>query len=485
MSSTTLSVALPEASSWSSAVSDLNREPNRRILIRDGCVISMDEAVGEFERADVLVEGDTIKQVGQRWLSDDQFADLTVIDAAGFIVMPGFVDTHRHMWQGQLRRMIPNVDISMYLGLRNSFAVQYLPEDSHIGTLAVALGALHSGVTTILDLAHNTRSAKHADAEVKALRDSGIRAVYACAPPEAGEWERHWPGDLARLTDLLADDPLVSLRMAQRCFSDVDNLNAERVSYARNLGLRMTIDPVAWDEGSAAITDLAAADLLAPDLTFVHCFDLSPAAWEAMGEAQVGVSLSPLVDEILGWGPEGLPTVQRSLDVGIAPALSVDIETTVPSDMFTQMRALLAVQRMRGSLGNLSVERAQLTAKDVLGYATREGARTVGLGELCGTLTPGKQADIVFLDTTAPNTLPLNNAYGTAVMGADVGNVTAVMVGGVLKKWAGSLVDVDVEDIHSRLTESRDRLASAVGFEIDLFTEYPTMDLGSNTLRMR
>ncbi len=139
---------------------------------------------------------------------------------------------------------------------------------------------------------------------------------------------------------------------------------------------------------------------------------------------------------------------------------------------------------MRGSLGNPADGREQITAKDVLGYATREGARTIGLEGVCGTLSPGTQADIVFLDTTSPNTLPLSNAYGTAVMGADVGNVTAVMVGGVFRKWAGSLVDVEIEDIHRRLVESRDRLASAVGFDIDMFTEYPTMDLGSNTLRM-
>ena len=168
----------------------------------------------------------------------------------------------------------------------------------------------------------------------------------------------------------------------------------------------MTLDPVAWDEGTNAILDVASEGMLGPDLTFVHCFDLSAEAWKAMGDAEVRVSLSPFVDELLGWGPEGLPTVQRALDVGIQPGLSVDIETTVPSDVFTQMRALLAVQRMRGSLGNEDVERPQMTAKDVLSMATTHGARTIGLEDVCGTLTPGKKADIVLIDCSTPNIFP-------------------------------------------------------------------------------
>ncbi len=165
----------------------------------------MDPNVGDFERGDVLIEGDTISRIGPGLEAESDNDVTTIVDAEGCIVMPGFVDTHRHMWQGQLRRMIPNVDISMYLGLRNAFAIQYEPSDNYAGTLAIALGALYSGITTIQDYAHNTRSADHADAEVEALTKAGIRAVYACAPPEAGEWDRQWPGDLARLNDQLAN----------------------------------------------------------------------------------------------------------------------------------------------------------------------------------------------------------------------------------------------------------------------------------------
>jgi cytosine/adenosine deaminase-related metal-dependent hydrolase len=477
-----LSVAVAGRADVPEAISALNRAADRRILITNGCVISMDPSIGDFATADILIEGDTISRIGPDLLAVLSDENITVLDASGMIVMPGLVDTHRHMWQGLLRRMIPNVDISTYLSVRNAFAVEYRPHDSYTGTLAIALGALYGGVTTILDLAHNTRSAAHADGEIAALRESGIRAVYACAPPEAGEWEHHWPGDLTRLKDELSSEPLVSLRMAQRILADVDRLGAERIGIARDLGLKMTIDPVGWDDGSAHIVELAAAGLLGPDLTFVHCCDLTDDAWKAMGDAQIGVSLSPFVDEILGWG-RGYPTVQKALDVGLVPGLSVDIETTVPVDMFTQMRSLLGIQRMRGSLGNPDVDRPQLTARDVLGFATRDGARIIGVDRDCGTLTPGKKADVVLLDCTEPNTFPLNNAYGTAVMGADVSSVRVVMVAGVIKKWGHSLVDVDLGAIRSMAEESRNYLASKVGYEVDLFTDYPTVELPEASLR--
>ena len=174
----------------SSEIRSLNQTSDRRIVITNGCVISMDPIVGDFAKADVLIEGDTISQIGPNLRAEAGEGEAAIIDAEGCIVMPGFVDTHRHMWQGQLRRLIPNVDISMYLGLRDAFAVQYEPSDSYAGTLAIALGALYSGITSIKDVAHNTGSAAHADAEIEALTQAGIRAVYAYAPPEAGEWDR-------------------------------------------------------------------------------------------------------------------------------------------------------------------------------------------------------------------------------------------------------------------------------------------------------
>lgn len=479
--STELRVSEPSSSSVPQAIVDLNGASQRRVLLSNACVISMDANVGDFVTADVLVDGDTISDVGPN-LGDSLDDAVTVIDATDTILIPGLVDTHRHMWQGQLRRMVPNVDLAGYLGLRNAFAVEYRPQDQYAGTLTNAYGALNAGVTALLDLSHNTRSSAHADAGVDALEESGLRAVFAYAPPEAGEWDRQWPGDLARIEAerFAGSDEMLSLRMAQRCFSDVDNLTPDRIEFARGLGLGMAIDPVAWDEGTKRILELARAGLLGPDLAFVHCSDLSEEAWQALGEAGVKVSLSPFVDELLGFDthPEHLPTVQRALDVGIFPGLSVDIETTVPGEVFSQMRSLLAVQRMRAALGNPAVGRPQLTARDVLAMATIHGAETIGLNAVCGSLTPGKKADIVMVDQSGPNAFPLNNAYGAVVMGADTSSVRFVMVSGVVKKWGDTLVGVDVAGVRSTVEDSRAYLLEQVGYEPDLFIDYPTLDTG-------
>jgi cytosine/adenosine deaminase-related metal-dependent hydrolase len=469
------------SSATPTAITTLNAAADRRVLVANACVITMDPTIGDFATADVLIEGDTISQVGPD-LGNSLDGEATVIDASDSIVIPGLVDTHRHMWQGQLRRMVPNVEFAGYLGLRNAFAVEYRPQDQYAGTLTNAYGALNTGVTTLLDLSHNTRTAAHADAGVDALAESGLRAVFAYAPPEAGEWDRQWPEDLARIKSERFDgsDGMLSLRMAQRCFSDVDNLNAERIEVARSLGIGMTIDPVAWDESTETILSLAKEGLLGPDLDFVHCSDLSDQAWSAMGNAGVKVSLSPFVDEILGFDTHAdrLPTMQRAMDVGIKPGLSVDIETTVPGELFTQMRSVLAVQRMRAALGNPAVGRPQLTARDVLAMATIHGAETIGLEQICGSLTPGKKADLIMIDQSGPNGFPLNNAYGSVVMGADSSAVRLVVVNGVFKKWGDSLVDVDIPRVRSLVEDSRRYLLDRLDYEPDLFIDYPTLDTG-------
>jgi len=249
----------------------------------------MDPEVGDFSRGDVLIDGDTIVGVGP----DLEGEGAQVIDARGFIVMPGFVDTHRHMWQGQLRRMIPNVDISMYLGLRNAFAAEYRPEDSHAGTLVTALGAVYSGVTTVQDYAHNTRSADHADAEIEALNRAGIRAVYACAPPEAGEWDQQWPDD-GRIGDLVS--ALGALNAGVTTVLDWSHIgNSPAHADACIDGLRASgIRAVYAYSGSASeLRRLRMQHFSSDDqlLTLAYATGADPAAWIAARGVGAAISL--------------------------------------------------------------------------------------------------------------------------------------------------------------------------------------------------
>jgi len=182
------------------------------ILLRGGTIVSMDPKVGDFARGDVLIDGRKIVAVGQVKAP----AQVQVIDATNTVVIPGFVDAHRHSWEGQLRRIIPDGAIAEYMATtHNGFARHYRPLDIYVGNLITALGCIDAGITCVIDNSHNSRSAAHSDAAVQALIDSGIRGVHASGAPAAGEWDRQWPQDLERLQKKFfsSTDQLVTLRL--------------------------------------------------------------------------------------------------------------------------------------------------------------------------------------------------------------------------------------------------------------------------------
>jgi hypothetical protein len=213
-----------------------SRDPRRRILIRGGTIISMDPAVGNLQRGDVLIEGARIAQIGPDLAAA---RDAVIVDAAGTIVMPGFVDPHIHAWQGQLAGLIPNSNVVETDKTHNYFTVMhqtlgphYRAEDMYIGNLLTALSCLDAGITCFCDNSHNSRSAAHADAAVRALKESGARAVYASGGvrfPEQ-QWERQWPEDLRRLksTHFASDDQLVTMRMYGAGVADEKSLMIRR-----------------------------------------------------------------------------------------------------------------------------------------------------------------------------------------------------------------------------------------------------------------
>jgi cytosine/adenosine deaminase-related metal-dependent hydrolase len=199
----------------------------------------------------------------------------------------------------------------------------------------------------------------------------------------------------------------------------------------------------------------------------------SERAWELIADNGVSVSIPTTSDAQIGiW--EAVPAIQPALDHGIRPSLSVDVEVVLGSDMFTQMRTLMSIQRMmtfnRRYLGEQDYP-APLGTKDVLELATVQGARTNGLIGTTGTITPGKQADLVVITADDWNTLPLNNAYGTVVTAADTRNVEAVFVAGRVRKWAGRLVGHHLAPVRALVEQSREHLLSDAGFELDILVQ--------------
>ncbi|MFT3873581.1 MAG: amidohydrolase family protein [Nocardioides sp.] len=433
-------------------------------VLRGATVLTLDPGLGRIDGGDVLVRNGRIAAVAER--IGDLPADAVTVDATDCIVTPGFVDGHRHCWQGSLRRLAVDADLAEYLAItHDGVARHYRPEDMYIGNRVALTGALDAGFTTVLDLSHNTRSKAHADAVFDAYRDTGIRAVHASAPPNAYEWEEHWPDDLGRLRDLADAQPLVTLRMAidMRRVRPVEEL----MGIARSLGLGITMDGVMGPGSAEELTRLGRQGFLGPDVTLIHATSLSESAWVEIERAGVQIVLATTSDEQLSLAG-GVPPVQRALDTGHKPGLSVDVEISLAGDAFTQMRATLLTQRMLAVMSRTAGERQpeMLTNADVLEMATMSGARAVGLADRVGSIAVGKEADLLVISAQGINSLPGGNPVGTVVQGVDRSDIRAVFVGGTLRKWDGAVLGVDLPDLRARAETSRDHVLSAAGFRI-------------------
>ncbi|HEY1510172.1 MAG TPA: amidohydrolase family protein [Solirubrobacteraceae bacterium] len=445
-----------------------------RVLLQGGTVLSMDAAVGDHVAADILIEGKTIAAVAPDLAEAASDGQAVVVDASGLVLIPGMHDTHRHCWQNQFRRLVPDIDsVDAYLKLAHGhLALHYRPHDIYVGTLISALGCLDAGITCVMDFSHNSRTAAHSDAAIGALRDAGIRGVHATCAPLYGDWDRQWPADITRLKEqyFASDDQLLTLRLGLLASRGMLAVSPEWLTLARDLGIGVSIDGVSGRVASANIEKLGHDGLLADDITLIHCSDLTDTLWRMIADSGTTVSLAPTSDAQIGIAAS-IPPIQQALDFGVRPSLSVDVEIALSGDMFTQMRVVLSTQRMlafnRRYLGDPDAPEA-IGVRDALEFATVQGAHANGLLDKVGTITPGKEADIVAVGAYDINTMPLNNAVGTVVSGADARNVEMVFVAGQVKKWRGELLGHDLGTLRKLVQESRDHVVAASGYELDL-----------------
>ncbi len=442
----------------------------RPILLERGCVLTLDRAVGDFESADVLIEKGKIVAVKPGITAPTA----EVIDASRTIVMPGFVDTHRHIWEGILRNVLPDGSLGDYFRVvTGTLGPAYRPDDVYAGNLVSALGAIDAGVTTVLDWSHIQNTPEHTDSAIQALRDSGVRAVFAYGSPQLGPpnkwWEdtRHkYPEDIRRLRKqyFSSEDQLLTLALAGVPFPTDVALSSWKV--ARDVGARITVHVGVGQFGKRAdVQKLGEAGALKSDTTYIHACTLSDTEWKMIADTGGTLSLAGYVEMMMG---HGLPPIQKALNAGIRPSLSVDVETSVPGDFFTLMRTILSLQRNAIWERDLAGEKnlpALLKTRDVLEFATIEGARACGLEGKIGNLTPGKQADTIMLRTDRLNVLPVNNATGAVVTSMDASNVDTVLIGGKVMKRNGRLVGVDMGRVTRLAYEARDRVMTRSGYQ--------------------
>jgi 5-methylthioadenosine/S-adenosylhomocysteine deaminase len=442
---------------------DFSVVPSDRKLIKGGIVLSIDPSIGDFGNGDVLIEGDKIVQVGPGLSA----GEAEVIDASGMIVIPGFVDTHRHIWEGILRNIGTDIPlegrVSYISFVLRTLAPAYRPEDVYAGNMVSAMGAIDAGVTTLLDWSHIQTSPAHTEAGIQALKDSGLRAVFAYGFPWWGKWEERQPSWFVRAANehFASTDQLLTLALAAPGpeFTDFE-VARDHWKLARESGARITVHVGVGTYGlDKKVQRFGDAGLLGPDTTYIHCTSLNDTEIQMIVDTGGTVTLAFPVEMMMG---HGMPPVQKFLDRGLPPSLSVDVETNVPSDMFTQMRSALALQRAIASAAG----KTAVGARDVLAWATREGAKANGLDAKVGTLTPGKQADIVLLRTDRLNVTPLNDPYTAIVMGMDTGNVDSVLINGRLMKHNRELLHVDWSAVKRMVDESRTFVLQKSGFKL-------------------
>ncbi|GAA2275736.1 amidohydrolase family protein [Nonomuraea roseoviolacea subsp. roseoviolacea] len=447
-------------------------DPDRRILITGATIVTMDPGLGVLPQGDLLIQGSTIAAVAPDLSAHGAADGAVIIEATGSILAPGFVDTHRHAWEAQLRRIMPDVnDLGEYvMSTLAGIAPAYQPQDMYVGTRLAALTAIDSGITTMLDFSHNSRSAAHSDRAIDAMADTGIRGVHASMRPHFGDWDGQWPDDLNRLQDryFSSDDQLLTLRLATLATDEIagpDLAYGPKLAHvARELGIGVSVDAVFGLPSSQAILRWSAEGLLGPDVTLIHSTGLTADAWRAIGDTGTTVALAPTSEAQIGL-ETAVPAVDEALAVGVRPGLSIDVEVALASDIFTQMRALHAIQRMRAvnAAYGSGAAPSRIGVADVLDFATLQGAKTVGLGDVTGSLTPGKQADLLIVEAEDINNMPLNDPIGTLVLGSDPRNIEAVFIAGRARKWAGAVLDVDLAALRQEVRESRDRVLRTAG----------------------
>jgi cytosine/adenosine deaminase-related metal-dependent hydrolase len=436
----------------------------KELLIKGGNVVTVDPEIGDLPAGDVLVRDGTIVDVGPNLATSAP--DAEVIDAQGRLVIPGLVDTHRHVWQGAIGGFTPQVTGAGYdPAVLHGIAPRHSAEDVYAGTLWGALQALDSGITTIGDWAHNLQSAEHADADLRGLQESGIRGyfLYGGPGPASEDPNPPHPLDARRMRDeQFANGVNGRLRMGMAlrgpCFTSAER-NAQDFAFARDLDLPISVH-VGMAGTSDAVTTLRQFDLLGGDVNYAHGNMLTDEEFDLIAQSHGTLSITPSSDMLMQFGT--YPGTGRALARGIVSGFGIDTICSVGTDLFSEMRLALAAERSRANADALArgerVPTVDLHQRDMLRLATLDGARVWNLDDEIGTLTPGKLADIAIIDMRSPHLDGFGDPVAVMVLGAGPADVETVIVGGDVVKRSGRLVGSHVDKAFDLMHQTRDRL---------------------------
>jgi 5-methylthioadenosine/S-adenosylhomocysteine deaminase len=438
------------------------------IVLRNGTVLTMDDGHRVLSGADVLVVGDRIAEVGPNLRAPDNAAE---IDASGGLVMPGMVDTHRHMWQTAMRAYGADWTLTQY------FVWYYLqwgkvwrPQDIYAGNLLSGIEALDAGVTTSLDWSHGLQTIDHAEAAVDALQAVPGRFVLGYGNIQQGPWEWSTKPEFRDFVERRFQGGGDMLRFVM-AFDVPDNPEfPEQAAFevARDLDVPVTTHAGVWgattDNGIRAMFDRG---YMTPRTMYVHAASLSDDSYQRIAATGGSVSVSTESEQSAG---QGYPPTWKLRQHNIRVSLSMDTSVWWSADLFSAMRATLSADRVREHLEahnrQETVTNHHLRAEHVVAWATRGGADALGMDSQIGSLEPGKKADVVLIkNDNSPVMFPLLNPYGHVVYQAQRGDVHTVLVNGRVVKQAHQLVGIDLGAARRAVTETVDYLRGQLGDE--------------------
>ena len=452
------------------------------ILIKNGHLLTMDRRTSDIGIGDLLVVDGRIAAIGRDLEADG----VEILDATSMIVMPGFVDTHRHVWQTQLKGQATDWSLYDYLTwIRTMFSVCYDPEDAYIGNLGGALEAVNAGITTVVDHSHLQLTEDHSDGLAQGLLDSGIRGVFAYG---AYRNPTYRPGEdidqaalMSELFSGLSDFHRRNAeRVRERFFPSNDGLLRFGIASSEFCSFRdiaPVLEEVAWandleawrisSHAGIGFTDelqfvepLAKAGLLNDRMLFVHGAHLTDRELALIVEYGATVSTTPETELQMGMG---YPVAERLEAAGGHGNLGIDIVSNFAGDMFGQMRLLLQTWRFRDyERTGLLPSTLRYPAEAMLEKATLGGARAIGLEDRIGSLSVGKEADIITIRTESVAMTPMTDPVAAVMFYAHATDVNDVLVGGRVLKRDGRLTGIEWSDLRKKLLASSEAIMGRV-----------------------
>ena len=437
--------------------------PRGSYLIRNGAVVTVDPALGTLPRADVLVRDGRIERIGP----DLAAPGAETIDATDMIVMPGFVDTHYHMWSALGRNFIGDGGFG-YFPAKNATSTLYSADDFYNSVMLGLVELANAGITTVHNWSHNTRSPAHADAELRAHRDAMLRARYAY-----GHIDRMPRDQALDFTDVdrvkrqyfaagSAFDGLVTFGLNLRGKSQSEeSVFHQDMKAALERGLPIALHASQAPPNSVDAEDYERRGWLGPNLLLCHFVPARDIDAEIMARTKTPLSFATHSEFRLGVAGDPRAALLRMRKAGVLVSLSFDATSIAPPNMFETMR--FTWNMGIPWRGTPTEGLPAVSFREVIEMATINGAKALGLGEVTGSLTVGKRADIILIRGNDINVAPIANIETTVVQSAMPANVDTVLIDGRIVKRHGKLVAYDVDKVVREAKASSLRIRAAAG----------------------